>query len=228
MANDPILSPEHAIARADALSGLHTLSGTPSATPIKVEEDVTPFLGERNHGKAAWRVDYPDVDLRFASAETGFKDLYRRIFSVRLLASDGQLLFIESSYQGEPDPDLRPMPPCGPATAQLSMEDEVYEGYPEDNPELTFIDALEAILNGGSGSPFLAKAIHAVYVLHSRMGSEQRAVWAVTLRGLPPLPAHGRYGDQVPVWQRNHMRNVVDANTGEVLFATNSPQPLDE
>jgi hypothetical protein len=81
------------------------------------------------------------------------------------------------------------------------------------------------VLSHGIGSPFLAKEIHGVYVMHSRMGSTPRPVWAITLRGLPPMAARGSYGDTIPVWQRNHMRNVLDARSGEVLFATNSPQP---
>jgi hypothetical protein len=39
------------------------------------------------------------------------------------------------------------------------------------------------------------------------------------------MPVDGPFGDTVPAWQRNHMRNVVDDATGRNLFATNSPQP---
>ncbi len=61
--------------------------------------------------------------------------------------------------------------------------------------------------------------------MDSKMDSAPRAVWAITLRGLPPIPAHGFGAESVPVWQRNHMRNVVDAVTGQFLFATNIPTP---
>jgi hypothetical protein len=64
--------------------------------------------------------------------------------------------------------------------------------------------------------------------MQSRRGSPRLPAWVVTLRGLPPLEAHGAGGAAVPIWQRNHMRNVVDAIMGRVLFATNTPQPASE
>src|SRR5260370_41080485 len=53
------------------------------------------------------------------------------------------------------------------------------------------------LLHGGLGSPFEAKEIHGAYVLHSRMASKPRPAWAITLRGLPPIPAKGRFGTSV-------------------------------
>jgi hypothetical protein len=81
------------------------------------------------------------------------------------------------------------------------------------------------VLNKGIGSPFMAKEIYRNYVVQSRGASPRRAVWVVTLRGLPPIPSHGPQGDSIPVWQRNYMRNVVDDETGVNLFATNGPHP---
>jgi len=59
-------------------------------------------------------------------------------------------------------------------------------------------------------------------------------VWAITLRGIPPRPLKGKPlafhhipdDELIPVWVRNHIRNVVDAVTGQVLFATDCPQPV--
>src|SRR5260370_39265372 len=118
-----------------------------------------------------------------------------------------------------------PMPWSSDGAKQLRSEGEVYVGYPDEDPRIDFLGALERIQDEGIGSPLLAKEIHGVYVLDSQMGSKPKAVWAITLRGLPPLPAHGRGAGRVPVWQRNQMRNVVDAVTGRVLFASNTPQP---
>ena len=120
---------------------------------------------------------------------------------------------------------MRPLPSGEAGEAQLRGQQEIYLGLPTTEPRIKFLDALDLILSKGVGSPFLAKEIHGVYVLDSRMKSPARAVWAITLRGLPPIPVDGPHGDTVPAWQRNHMRNVLDDATGEVLFATNSPQP---
>jgi hypothetical protein len=222
---DAIATAEQAISKANALTRLETVAGPPTAALVKVTDDVTPFLGERNAGKPAWRVAYPTSSLKFASAAADFTDPFRRTFIVMLEAASGRLFFVTSTSEGAPDPDMRPMPSCGVATEQLSNEEEVYDGYPEEDPKVDFLAALERILSAGVGSPFQAKDIHGAYVLHSRMGSKPKPAWAITLRGLPPFPARGPHGDRVPVWQRNHMRNVVDAATGQVLFATNSPQP---
>ena len=220
-----IATAEEAVSRANAFTRLDTVSGPPTATLVKVTEDVTPFLRERNAGKAAWRVEYPKSSLKFASAAADLTDRFRRRFAVMLEAASGRLLFVTSTYEGRPDPDIRPMPSSSAGAKQLSNEGEVYHGYPDGDPQIDFLAALERILDTGIGSPFLAKEIHGAYVLHSHMGSKPKPVWAITLRGLPPFPAHGPHGARVPVWQRTHMRNVVDAVTGQVLFATNSPQP---
>ena len=223
---EAITTAEQAIARANALTRLHTVSGAPpAASLIRMPQDDTPFLGEPNMGRPVWRVDYPNSSLKFASAAPNAKDRYRRSFAAYLEAVSGRLFSISSTHEGEPDPDMRPMPMCGPATAQLSAEEEVYGGYPDAAPAVDFLGALETILNGGIGSPFQAKQIHAAYVTHSRMGSALRGAWAITFLGIPPISARGPQGDRVPVWQRNFIRNVVDAATGEPFFATNGPMP---
>ena len=223
---EPITTPEQAINRAHLLTGLSIVAGPPVPALVKVVDDVTPFLGEGNIGKQAWQVEYPRASLKFASARPGSVDRYRRTFIAILEASTGGLFYITSTYQGEPDPDMRPMPSCGVATEQLTLEKEVYAGYPDEDPKFTFFAALESIQNSGFGSPYLAKEIHGAYVKHSYMGSKPKPAWAITLRGLPPFAGHGPDPASIPVWQRNHMRNIVDAMSGKVLFATNSPQPV--
>jgi hypothetical protein len=223
-----IANAEQAIGRANLLTGLHAISETPDAAAATLSGDVTPFLGEENEGKAIWRVTYRNSGLVLPSAAAGFVDPYRRSFDVVLEAASSRLFFIVCVAHGVPDPNMRPMPSSGAATAQLSSAREVYAGYVADDPEINFLTALDRILTDGRGSPFQAKAIHAVYVMHSRRGSPRLPAWVVTLRGLPPLEAHGAGGAAVPIWQRNHMRNVVDAIMGRVLFATNTPQPASE
>lgn len=223
---EPLTTPGQAVLRAHLLSGLSAVFGPPIATLTKVSNDVTPFLGERNAGKPAWHLEYATNSLRLPSARPGMADRYHRTFTVMLEAASGILFYIASTYEGKPDPDMRPMPSCGVATEQLSREEEVYDGYPDVDPKIDFLTALDSIVKGGVGSPYEAKEIHGVYVRHSYMGSKPSPAWAITLRGLPPLQPRGRAAQTVPLWQRNHMRNIVDAISGKVLFATNSPQPV--
>jgi hypothetical protein len=220
----PIGNETEAIARSAQLTALDTLSDKISAQRFTVTDERTPYLWKKYMGRSVWKIEYTDVVLAFESALPNYMDSYKRHFDVLLDENTGQLISIVSKFDG-PDPDLREQPSGSDAEAQLKAEDEIYYGLPEEDPRLTFLDALEVVLNKGIGSPFKAKEIYANYVWHSRGGSPRRAVWVITLRGLPPLPARGAHGDEVPVWQRNHMRNVVDDKTAENLFATNSPQP---
>lgn len=213
-----------AVAAAKRLTRLDTLTDKVSAALLVVAEDRTPFLWRQFVGRRAWRVEFEDVSLRLASAVPGFADPYRRKFSVLIDADAGRLLNVSSRFEGEA-PDVRPPPPGEAAEAQLRGQREFYLGLPAAEPAVNFLDALDIVLARGVGSPFLAKEIDGVCVMHARLGSAPRAAWAVTLRGLPPMPVEGPQGDAVPAWQRNHMRNVIDATTGEHLFATNSPQP---
>jgi len=220
----PVTGEAGAKARAARLTGLDQLTTRITAQRVSASRDQTPFIWQEFADRPAWRIDYVGVQLRFKSATPGFADRYIRTFSVLLTESTGQLISVSSKFEGT-DPDLREPATAVAAEAQLGAEDEIYYGLPSRDPRHSFLMALEIVLNQGIGSPFLAKEIYGNYVLHSRGASPQRAVWVITLRGLPPLPAHGPGADSVPVWQRNHMRNVVDDETGSNLFATNSPQP---
>jgi hypothetical protein len=215
-----------AIQRGMELTGFDALPDVVArAERVIVADSKTPFLAKQIVGRASWRVELAGVSLVLRSAIAGFRDRYRRRFFVLLDQENGRILEITSQYAGVAA-EMRPEPSAATAEAQLSAEKEIYLGFPDHDPRVRFLDALDAILTGGAGSPFYAKEIDAVYVSHSDMGSPARDVWAITLRGLPPIPAHGPAADTVPEWQLNHLRNIVDADTGRVLSATNSPQPI--
>jgi hypothetical protein len=220
-----ITTDSEAIQSANRLTGLNQLTQSATAQRIVISSSNLPFLSKEVIGRPAWQVAYGKTSLKLKSAVPGFQDQYVREFSVVLLERGGQLVSVSSRYEGE-DPNMREPASAESAQRQMQDESEVYTGLPADDPRINFLDALDVVLTKGSGSPFLAKAIEAVYVMDSISGSPSQPVWALTLRGLPPLTAHGPAGDSVPVWQRNHMRNVLDAMTGKMLFSTNTPQPI--
>jgi len=213
-----------AIELAGRLTGLDKLTSEIVARRLVLSTSSLPFLWREVVAKPAWEVTFFHAALKLKSAVPNFQDRYPREFTVVMLEDSGQLVSVTSLYKGEA-PEMRAPASADSAQKQLQNDEEVYTGLPKDDPKIRFLDALDAILSKGSGSPFMAKAIEGVYVMESRMGSSPRAVWVITLRGLPPFSAHGPHADSVPIWQRNHMRNVVDAQTGDWLFATNSPQP---
>jgi hypothetical protein len=211
-----------AIEAAKHLTGLGDLARRISAQRVAVATDDTPFLAPQIIGRQAWSVVFEGVSLKLRSSIPGYPDRYRRRFVALLDEDTGRLLGVSNKPEA---PDMVPPPRGASAEAQIRGSGEVYQGWPEVEPKLTFLDALDAVLSKGGGSPFLARAIDGLYVMHSRLGSAPRPVWIVTLWGLPPMAVGGPGGDAVPVWQRDHMRNVLDAMTGQVLFATTVPQP---
>ena len=199
---------------------------------VDINDDNTPFLHTQINGKKdVWRVEIKNVRLKLKSAPPGSKDKYVRKFQVFVDPNTGHLLKVTSTFDGN-DPDMLPEPPAAVAETRMKNSDnEMYHGFPAEAPKITFLGALDVIVSRAP-SPFVAKEIHAVYVMHSttRWGSRPRPVWAITLRGIPPItlsvPAGWRKENQIPVWQRNHIRVVVDAKNGKMLFATSVPQPL--
>jgi hypothetical protein len=221
----PISNEENAIKLAKHLTNLDAISKKISAERIKIVEDNTPFLWKQFIGKQAWQVKFEDGSLKLKSAIPGFQDKYKRNFIVLLDEATGKLLKVQSKYEGEA-PEMRPAPTGASAEAQLRGDQENYLGLPTTNPHHNFLEALDLVLSKGVGSPFLAKEINGVYVIHTKMNSDPKPVWVITLRGLPPIPIGGPQEDAVPEWQRNHMRNVIDDVAGIVLFATNNPHPI--
>lgn len=215
---------------ADELTGFGELEGiSKSFERVDINDDNTPFLHREIIGKKGiWRIEIKNVRLKLKSAPPGFKDKYVRKFQVFVDPNTGHLLKVTSTFDGN-DPDMLPEPPAAVAETRMKNSgNEMYHGFPAEAPKLSFLDALDIICSRGYPSPFVAKEIYAVYVIESKMGSRRRPVWAITLRGIPPIapPRPPGVTKDSPVWQRNHIRVVVNARNGKMLFATSVPQPL--
>ena len=98
-----------------------------------------------------------------------------------------------------------------------------YTGLPMQAPKCTLFDAI------AKSRPWSqdVKQIHACYVLHSNVTYKDKPVWVVQLRGFAPIPFSlpGGVEGEIPEDARNHLRNIVDAETGEWLGADTIPQP---
>jgi hypothetical protein len=219
----------------DELTGFGSLKGiTKSFARVDVNDDNTPFLHTQINGKKnVWRAEIRNFRLKLKSGSPGYKDKYVRNFEVLVDPNGGHLLRVTSTFDGN-DPDMLPEPPAEVAEAQFRRMKEVYHGFPATPPKISLIDALDAVGAHGIGSPFVAKEIYAVYVMHSEKGAHPRPVWAITLRGIPYRHLIGKPlhlidvpdREIIPTWRRNRIRNIVDAVTGQVLFATSRPRPL--
>ena len=170
-----------------------------------------------------WHVVIADWKLQLKSAPADAVDRYTRTFDILLEPKDGKLLKILSRWP-KGAPPIAPQPAADSAAVQMKNAGlERYHAFPKTEPSISFLEALDVVLNdGGRGNPLVAKQILAHYVVRSAMGREPKAVWAITLRGIPPFRA--AYPG-VPVDARNHVRHIVDAKTGKWLSAGTSPQP---
>lgn len=187
----------------------------PSGEPQRVSlaGDRTPFLGSQIAKQHAWRVPI--------KGPIGVLSAKITLLHVYLDAETGKTIRIVSEWP-EAEPPLAPEPDSATATEQLRRSgDEVYHGFPDTEPKVTLTRALRAVeASGGPASS--AKQVDCQYVMWSRMGPwrQPRAVWAITLRGIPPVhPPPGAPDD--PVFS---FRYIVDASTGDWLCGSNTPR----
>lgn len=216
-------------AYVDSITGFRNIKGiTKTFKHVVINDDNTPFLHKQINGrKNVWVSEYKDFKLELKSSSN--EDKYKRNFKVYVDSNDGTLLKITSKFEGF-DQNLLPEPNAALAEKKIRNVSEVYLGIPKESPKINFLDALDAVI---IGNPFEAKEIDAIYTWNAKGGKEPRRVWVITLRGLPPqdfiLPYSPTYGiqEQPAVWQRNHIRNIVDADSGKCLFSSFAPQPED-
>lgn len=192
-----------------------------NALLVRVEEDNTPFLADRLSGRDLWKVTVQDWRIELA----GFKDPYKRILDMILDPSTGQMLKISTRWpKGEPP--IAPEPDSASATRQmLGAGREQYHDFVAERPPITFMQAV-AIVDEQDRSPRVAKQIAGQYVVWSKMGSEPKPMWIITVRGIPPFPTMGGRGHGVQEDLRNHFRYVVDPVRKKLIRGSTTPQPV--
>lgn len=193
---------------------------------VDIVEDNTPFLHEKVKGrKNVWLVEMKNFHLKLKTPDPDFKDRYNRNFKILIDPNNGELLRISSKFDGN-DPDV------GTARKAERIEKEFqdnirYLGFPDTLPKISFIDALNIVQKFGVGMPYNAKEIDAQYVWYSdefRTKGEPQLVWIIDLRGIPPI-APPLSDDAIDIRAVNHIRYVINAETGIILQAGNSPSP---
>jgi hypothetical protein len=213
---------QQAIAKAREIVGLP--DGSParlSAELVTLAEDNTPFLHDQIVGRPIWHVVIADWKLQLKSAPPGEEDQYSRVFDVFIDPTNGHLLKASSRWP-EGVPPIAPEPSAKSAEEQMPRSGlEKYLAFPDALPRVDLLRALDVVQNNVA-CPFLAKQIVAHYVMQTQMRGKPRAVWAITLRGIPPVksPPPG-----VSVDALNHIRSIIDGETGKFLGAGTCPQP---
>jgi len=185
-----------------------------------------PFLGKTLKWKKVWQINVANGLLGLKPKNTK-KDYKENVYDFKIFLDykGKKILMITAVLKNGKNIQSFPKPSISSAEKQIKDGgNEIYTGFPEKVPTINFHDALKNVYSGFGGNPLGASEIEAIYVMRSCMGKEPKAVWEITLRGIPPILGFGGDEDSASVSQRNHLRHTVDAKTGKLLTATTSPQ----
>ncbi|MEX0727439.1 MAG: hypothetical protein WD065_14280 [Planctomycetaceae bacterium] len=193
------------------------------ARQVPLSGESMPFLVDQLRGRTTWRIEFDNVRLDEHSDDPRFKNRYITKLIVFLWPETGEVMKVVSAW-----PTGEPRIPTYPSRAeqerQLKQSAIVYTGEPGEAPTLTLLEALAQADHMTRN----VKQIYACSVMESHMEREPRAVWAIHLRGFPPFATSVPYGASdadIPEHARNHMREVIDSQTGERLYSSTTPQP---
>jgi len=191
-----------------------------SAHLVAMGDTTTPFVNEELNRKEVWQVEFQDVALELKEPAGLDPEFRTRDFQMYMDAYTGIVLKV-TSRAGNYDSTVIRKPSVQQAQESVESTSERFLGLPQQQPAVSFRDALKLV----KGCPFRAMEIDAVYVIasHPWKAPEGRPVWSIHLYGVDLLFPSPRKDDE-PIYQLNHMRTVVDAMTGELLYGTNSPQ----
>ncbi|RMH01218.1 MAG: hypothetical protein D6706_02260, partial [Chloroflexi bacterium] len=197
---------------ADDTVGIAT---THSSITIQAFSDSTiPFLHDRLTNRPAWHVHLEGVKLSLPRLGADSLRAPARDYDVYLDDSTGKLLEIVSVLGGYDSSTVR-VPTATEAEQQLLNHGEHYFALYEE-PVVTFPEALKRAV----GSPHETVLLFARCLLWGTDSLSARPVWIMDVYG-------GDYSlhapKTVPLYQRNHMRTIIDATTGEFIVATNMP-----
>ena len=225
-----ITETSQAIAKAKAIVGFdfHERADAPvAATTSGVEtivDTTTPFVRDKIHGRRVWRVDLRGLVIGEKVSEENLKQLVTRDFTVYLDSASGMLL---QAISRAPHYDRSAIRRCSAEWAEkrISCTKEPYVGLPVVEPTISIKDAIALSFV----SPWLAMEISVRYVVMSipfgpHLGDHN--AWVIEMSG--GFTIRGSRGPR-PGEIDNHLRLVVDAESGKVLTADIQPTPpLDE
>ncbi len=232
------LDKAQAMRKALAITGLADTKGIQiSAIQEKLKEaDEPPSL--RLAGQAVWRVSLKNVKIVVRNPERpgkfgkpwhredgGTVCEHQTIHSLDILIDKptGNLIKIRSPY-------VSGYPSRLSEAENLKASSERYVGVPKVAPKVNLLEALQATYEG-LGHTLEAKQIEAAYVLFqtevpSPCHDTPCPVWAIVLKGVPPMgtvPAgpDGKPAGRLPPYL--NMRHLVSAVNGDWMGASNIP-----
>jgi len=183
---------------------------------ITVVSDSTPFLHAQVSGRRHWKMQFSN--LEFPTQGTDQEPLTLADVTMLIDSATGALVSLIS------EPGILGPSEVGEMTVEyaeesLRQDGDEYLSFLPGPPTIGFCDAGLACFK----SPFNAKRIEAFPVL-LRTGRDTLEVWIINLYGIPPMSPLRGPDPALPLYQRNHIRQIVDAHSGRLLITSTSPQ----
>lgn len=178
--------------------------------------DSTPFLHEWLNGRRVYKTNVTGLRLGDPKAEeTG---IVLPNVTILVDSATGAMVSVVSRL-GELGLDEVGQMTVEYAEGRLLLEGEEYIAFLVDPPRISLARAIRACRI----NPLSAKLIEALPV-RLRYGQSIADTWIISLHGLPPMStARGPIGN-MPIYQKNHIRYIISANSGKLIMASNSPQ----
>jgi len=205
-----------------------------SPRQVLMEEEFVPFLNVSKTDQRNWRNDQPAwkftlPDLK-ESMKRGISFPYIKSMDITINPHTDKVLKVHSAWPAGVPP-IKPMPSPMEEEKQMFQVKEKFTGLPDMPLPVDFETALKVVLASGPAMPNSAKQIIAYHVLHSTIRYTDRPVWVIHTRGIipfePKLPvAFNKPAGSLSEDGRNHVRHVIDAETGKWLFSDTTPQPV--
>ena len=216
------LRPEQAVAAAAADIGLKMYDArSVVVSKAAFGDESVPFLRESLKGKSVYRVVFKNIELAEASGNDEAFNSFIQTLVAFVSIETGRVVKVSSAWPVKCD-RIADVPTCAEEERQLG-DSERYVKLAEKPPRTTLV---KAITESRPWSQNVMQ-IHAYHVLHTCNGHKNRPVWIVQIRGVEAIPTRARIDPnrEMPDDAFNHLRNVIDSDTGEWLWADTIPQP---
>jgi hypothetical protein len=200
---------------------LNLAAAEESAQQVTMVDSMTPFLADSINGHQMWRVEFKGISVSQQGDSVRTTGGHPRDFVVYIDPDQPGFVKVVSQVAGY-DEAAWHKPRAADGEKQLLRRGEKYVGLPTSGPSVGFLDAMRVAMSYSDK----AEEVVGVYVLFSHLGKDPLPVWDIHMYGVPASSWAIRQGP-LPTYKTNHMRTIINAVTGEVLFGEPVPFPTD-
>lgn len=203
----------------DLLKSWQQPEGRESVYLDTISDTTTPFMTYQDKG--AFRVEMAKVPVairRMISSGDTATYTDSRDFEVYIGSESGVLMKVVSTlpsyYDKISNGEIR-IPPVKEAEKQLQRSPKGYT-FATENPAASFLEVIGVL----PSNPLMADRICGVVATITNMQGNRQTVWIVDTYGVESITT-GHFRKEP--YQLNHIRSIVDGETGKLVSWSNSP-----